>query len=555
MNEKEVLYRKPPKRQRGGRKALGDTSVDGNTKALIYARVSSLTQKADGHGLESQESRCRDFASRKGYEVEKVFTDAASGKGEYTTRPGQVEVLKYIDTFPYRKFVVLVDDISRLARDVRGHFGLREAIRRRGVSVESPNFNFEDTPEGEMVEGMTAVTSEYQRKVNRRQVIQKMRARLDSGYWPFGPRTGYKHIRHSQHGVLGVPTESAKEILKPALELFAAGVLQRKIDVARYLVEKGFWKKQRPEKYIDKITNIMLDPFYCGDIAYERWEVSRREGHHEGVISRETHDLIKKRLQRGEKARVRIDTSPDFPLRGLLVCGGCRKPMTAAWSTNRHSKKYGYYLCQNRECVVHRKSTVRREKVENDFIELLKRNHLKEGVQKLVIAAFESACKEEAVYSKGREQLIAEQAKKAKERVRQLTDLILAANKSEELKAAYEEQLEEAHKDLRSLEALKPMTDSQLTLPYQTALDKSILLLKEPDKAWQNMDVFEKHLLFFFVFEEKLPYSKNDGYQTADSACATRLFEEFAEQNTVGCGGGENRTPVQRKMCECFYEA
>ena len=125
-----------------------------------------------------------------------------------------MEVLKYIDTFPYRKFVVLVDDISRLARDVRGHFGLREAIRRRGVSVESPNFNFEDTPEGEMVEGMTAVTSEYQRKVNRRQVIQKMRARLDSGYWPFGPRTGYKHIRHSQHGVLGVPTESAKEILE-----------------------------------------------------------------------------------------------------------------------------------------------------------------------------------------------------------------------------------------------------------------------------------------------------------------------------------------------------
>ena len=39
------------------------------TTAVIYARVSSKAQLKKGDGLAGQESRCRDFATYRGYDV------------------------------------------------------------------------------------------------------------------------------------------------------------------------------------------------------------------------------------------------------------------------------------------------------------------------------------------------------------------------------------------------------------------------------------------------------------------------------------------------------
>ncbi|MEM6586799.1 MAG: hypothetical protein AAF692_13685 [Pseudomonadota bacterium] len=42
------------------------------TIAVIYTRVSSKAQMKKGDGLASQQSRCREFATYKGYTVEKT---------------------------------------------------------------------------------------------------------------------------------------------------------------------------------------------------------------------------------------------------------------------------------------------------------------------------------------------------------------------------------------------------------------------------------------------------------------------------------------------------
>ena len=48
-------------------------------QAIIYARVSSAAQLAKGDGLSSQETRCREHAKFRGYEVIEVFHDNMSG--------------------------------------------------------------------------------------------------------------------------------------------------------------------------------------------------------------------------------------------------------------------------------------------------------------------------------------------------------------------------------------------------------------------------------------------------------------------------------------------
>ena len=162
-------------------------------RALIYCRVSSRNQEEDGHGLESQETRCRQHAAARGYEVAAVFPDTITGGIDFMQRPGMVALLSFIDAQPDELFVVIFDDLKRFARNTRFHLDLRDAFRKRGATIECLNFKFEDTPESRFFETIVAAQGELEREQNGRQVTQKMRARMENGYWIHNPPIGYRY--------------------------------------------------------------------------------------------------------------------------------------------------------------------------------------------------------------------------------------------------------------------------------------------------------------------------------------------------------------------------
>ena len=148
-------------------------------KALIYCRVSSDRQATEGHGLDSQEHRCRDYASSRAYEVEKIFRDSFTGKGDFMLRPAMKALLYHVDTHPHINYVVIFDDLKRFARDTEFHIKLRAAMKMRNIQPECLNYTFEDTPEGRFAETIFAAQGQLEREQNRRQVIQKQKARLE----------------------------------------------------------------------------------------------------------------------------------------------------------------------------------------------------------------------------------------------------------------------------------------------------------------------------------------------------------------------------------------
>lgn len=101
-------------------------------KALIYCRVSSTNQKKEGHGLESQEHRCRQFAEQNNYAVEEVFLDDFTGGGDFMKRPAMSRLLTYLDSKPYNQYIIIFDDLKRFARDVQFHWKLRTALKKSG---------------------------------------------------------------------------------------------------------------------------------------------------------------------------------------------------------------------------------------------------------------------------------------------------------------------------------------------------------------------------------------------------------------------------------------
>lgn len=130
-------------------------------KCLIYCRVSSQRQVNEGHGLDSQEVHCHEYAKSQGYEIVETFRDEGESGGLFD-RTGMKQLLSYLEEHRVEseKIVVIFDDLKRFARDTEIHFALKKEIYGRNGTVESPNFKFEDTPDGKFVETVLAAHAE-----------------------------------------------------------------------------------------------------------------------------------------------------------------------------------------------------------------------------------------------------------------------------------------------------------------------------------------------------------------------------------------------------------
>lgn len=221
----------------------------------------------------------------------------------------------------------------------------------------------------------------------------------------------------------------------------------------------------------------------------------------------------------------------------LLLCEECKKPLTGAFSGGR-STKYPYYRCQNRECIYGRTSIPVND-AHIGFKKLLRKQKLKDEVDVLIDKIFERAWEAEVKNLNTCEEDSAKKSILLQEQLKQITDLIVNT-KSDVVRGVYEKQLEEKAREIETIEN-NSIKNLNLDIPYRTALKKATGMLKSPYEIWESVDVREQQKLFFFIFDEKLLYSKKAGYRTDNLPCAVRLFEDFVASNTqdVEMGGFE----------------
>ena len=100
-----------------------------SNRVVLYARVSSAKQKADGN-LDRQVQRLQHYAQQQGYEVARVFQEQASGINEKRKQLAQLLTLAE----QRQIHIVLIEYPDRLAR-----FGYRYLVRylaSYGVTIE-----------------------------------------------------------------------------------------------------------------------------------------------------------------------------------------------------------------------------------------------------------------------------------------------------------------------------------------------------------------------------------------------------------------------------------
>ncbi len=505
--------------------------------ALIYCRVSSLKQVREGHGLSSQETRCREYARIKNYTVVECFHDEGVSGG-LTDRAGMQAMLAFLRHHKKDQHVVLIDDISRLARGLEAHIQLRTAISVAGGKLESPSIEFGEDSDSMLVENLLASVSQHQRQKNAEQVIHRMRARALNGYWVSSAALGYRYETVKGHGKLLVRHEPLALIIQEGLEGFAQGRFETQGEVKRFFESHAAFPKGRDGTvHVQRVADILKRPLYAGYINLPDWDIHLHPGKHEALISFGTFTKIQERLAGKAKVPARADINHDFPLRGFVTCGCCSKPMTACWSKGR-SGKYPYYLCDTKGCAVYRKS-VRKEKIEAEFEALLMQLRPSEELYDLAMKMFKALWDNRLENRTQETSSLKLEATKVEQQIAKLVDRVVITD-SPTLLMTYEDRIKNL--EAKKIELQEKMAQCGRALPdFDKTYRTAFTFLANPYKTWASGRLEDRRTVLKLVFSDRLPYDRNSGYRTAKTTLPFKVLANISAQKheMVGLTGLE----------------
>ncbi len=496
-------------------------------QAVIYCRVSSEKQVTEGAGLKSQETRCIGFAKGKGYKVVKVFKDGAIS-GALEDRPAVKELIDFLLENKHKQTVVIIDDVSRLARDIQIYYTLKTAISKYGATLESPSHNFfQDSPENKLVESVSVSLAEYERNKNKERVKNRMKARLDDGFWPFpGFPKCFKHVQLKGMGKVLIHNQDAS-IYKEALEGYAFDRFHTLADAHKWFVGQGV--KSEYSKFCEMVRN----PLLAGYLEYPKWKVGFRKAQHEGIISLEVHHrIITKILGKGpNQVNVKTKLNEDFPLRGFVKCVETESKFTGGWTKNGNGIRKPYY--QARVTRDQRKEKgFRSRSFQRDLVHLRLEKELEKITPKTNLLELTRVIFND--YWNTKTKRIEKASKQDNTRLKQIQeDLESILNKltkttSDVITKVYEKKLEDLEKERNVL--TQNLDSKKLTFfDFQTALENVLNFVENPSYYWKNGNADTKKTVLKLCFQDYLYYSQNLGFQTPDYTLPFKVFRVLGD--------------------------
>ena len=520
--------------------------------AIIYARVSSKSQTKRGDGLNSQQTRCSQYADYMGYRVADTFFDDLTGKR--SDRPGILGLIAKLKADKRKRYVVIIDDVSRFARRVNVHFGLKDQITAAGGILESPSMIFRDDADGELHEYIVTSVAQHQARKNAEQTRYRREARCMNGFWPFQPPIGYKHEKvKGKNGKVIVRNEPIASIIQEGLEGYASGRFDTQVEVKRFFESFPDFPKDLPNGEIrnQRVTDILSRVIYAGYIEVPRWGISIREGQHKGLISLETHERIKDRLKGKKKAPARKDISVGFPLRGFVLCGDCSKPLTSCWSTSKTGKKHPYYMCFNRGCESNRKS-IPRDRLEGDFETLLRSLKPSENLFQLARAMFQNAWDQRHQQASAQTKSFKREVIKLDRQIEQLVDKIVESENSTAT-SAYERRISKLEKE-KLLIAERLLNKPAPKHAFEKMFELACLFLSNPWKLWASEHIEHKRTVLKLAFINRISYCRKKGFRTPEISLPFKLL---GGQNMLDCEmarSGRFELPTPRFVVWCSIQ-
>jgi site-specific DNA recombinase len=375
---------------------MPSTNGHGLKQAILYARVSTDEQARSGYSLAQQMEALRGYAAYEGYEVLEEINDSGHS-GASLERPGMDWVRDLVATGGVS--VVLAQDRDRFAREPAYLYILKKEFEEHGCALRALNSRDDDTPEGELTDGILDQLSRYERaKVAERSRRGKHRAAsegkvITAQSVPYG----YRYI---SKGKAVVPDEPELRTVRRVFELVAAGTslykVKRALDEESVPTPSGkarFWSQTYLKKLIiqdayrphshEELAALVspgvaagLDPTQSYGVLWygrQRHHLGQRaENGPNGRIYRKTKKSIPVGRERwiaipipnagiprevvnAARERVKSNKCPAKTAKrafwelsgGIARCGHCGRALTCVWTGTKEKYRF-YYRCNTR---------------------------------------------------------------------------------------------------------------------------------------------------------------------------------------------------------------
>lgn len=328
--------------------------------AVIYTRVSSKEQAEGNASLDTQLKYCKEFASKKGYNIVEYF----GGTYESAKSDERKEFNKMLTYLKRRKNIsyIIVYSYDRFSRTGANAAYISSNLKKRGIHTVSVSQEVDTSkPSGVFQENLYYMFSQFDNELRKDKTITGMREKLRNGHWCFSIPFGYDKVNKGSTADKGILILNDKgKMIKKAFKW----------------INKYGWSVQRTsdetKKYAQHITMKRLsaylrNPFYAGIITSYLIPNEVYEGKHEKAVSVDVFNKVNEILNGKSSTRKGIKNtknSNNTPLKGFVKCDECGGNITGYLASK--NKKY-YYKCNTKGC----KNNQNAEQMHESFKEIL----------------------------------------------------------------------------------------------------------------------------------------------------------------------------------------
>lgn len=309
-------------------------------RAYIYVRVSTEDQR-DNYSVAGQETACREFCQRQGYDPVRVWKDEAASAKTFD-RPAwsamQASVKR--DKIDF----IVVQKYDRFSRNVAEGLEMFERLERRyGVRVISVSENYGVSPHSPMFWKLRAdalMSAHFERIVIADRTAGGRHTAAKQGRW-IGPAPfGYDNARDERNKPILTVNVAEAATVREMFTQAASGMALP--DVRSWGKLNGFTGKHK-----EAVKRLLTNPVYAGLIltpAYQGQAPQYVTGLHDPIVSETVFWQVQKILA-GKAPTVRQQRDENLPLRGVVLCQSCHKPLTGSRSRGKSGGHWYYYRC------------------------------------------------------------------------------------------------------------------------------------------------------------------------------------------------------------------
>jgi site-specific DNA recombinase len=309
-------------------------------KAIILSRVSTAEQQ-EGHSIDAQKARLREYCQRKDFQVIKEFEIIES-----STRGNRKEFHEMLDFAKKQKEVIAIvaDAVDRMQRSFKESTILDELVRQEKIEL---HFNREG-----MVIGKNAKSNDIMRwdfsvmgaKTYVLNISDNVKRSIE-----YKKRNG-ECIRRAPTGYLNVRTSEGKSnviidpergfLVKKIFAEYAKGTTSM-MQLAKKCKEWGLTSNIKNGKVVSHnvIFNMLQEPFYYGVMRIGSELYPHK---YEPLISKELFDKCQA-VRLGYKKQAFRQAKKDFVFKGLLKCDVSDRLV----SSDIKKGKYVYLICRD----------------------------------------------------------------------------------------------------------------------------------------------------------------------------------------------------------------